>query len=266
MREEPTGGLGDGPARPERARDSVDASIATRTYVPSGDDGATNGRRRGVHCARGGRAAARAVLFATPHVWPHLILTPERESADPRCVPGAAHAGGPRSAARLRADAVAASCCARIRARYELEGTGGVLSRCRSPVASSCSCMLAKHIEARGLRPVIAHPERSEAVARRAAHRAQLAERGWLLQVNATSVIGQHGPADRAARLGSARQGLRRPRRLGRPPLDAARAARRRVGRWCTTRYGDTATQLFDGSALGFGAAVEPRRVAGQRA
>jgi len=47
--------------------------------LPSGDDGAANveeGRALCVEAARRGTA----VLFATPHVWPHLKLTPDREA------------------------------------------------------------------------------------------------------------------------------------------------------------------------------------------
>jgi protein-tyrosine phosphatase len=53
---------------------------------------------------------------------------------------------------------------------------------------------LGEHIEGAGLVPVIAHPERSEAVLADPGLAADLHERGWLLQLNATSIIGYHGP------------------------------------------------------------------------
>ena len=53
---------------------------------------------------------------------------------------------------------------------------------------------LAEHVEAGGLRPVIAHPERTEAVLEDPSIADELAARGWMLQVNATSLTGRHGP------------------------------------------------------------------------
>ena len=53
---------------------------------------------------------------------------------------------------------------------------------------------LAEHIEATGLVPVIAHPERSEAVLDDPGLATAMHERGWVLQVNATSLVGYHGP------------------------------------------------------------------------
>jgi protein-tyrosine phosphatase len=41
---------------------------------------------------------------------------------------------------------------------------------------------------------VIAHPERTDAVLARPRLADELAERGWALQVNATSLLGRHGP------------------------------------------------------------------------
>src|ERR671915_392795 len=48
--------------------------------VPSGDDGVRS-REQGLELA--GRAARRGtgILFATPHVWPSLPMTEEREAA-----------------------------------------------------------------------------------------------------------------------------------------------------------------------------------------
>src|ERR1041385_4067310 len=54
---------------------------------------------------------------------------------------------------------------------------------------------LAEHIQASGCVPVIAHPERSEAVVETPELAGSLAERGWLLQANATSFLGYHGAA-----------------------------------------------------------------------
>src|SRR5205085_5820517 len=112
--------------------------------------------------------------------------------------------------------------------------------------------------ESVGLRPVIAHPERTEAVLDRPALADELAERGWTLQVNATSLLGRHG--EEAAELGW--DFLERSvatvvgsdgHRPTRPPhLDEAYTlAVRRLG-------DERAAPLFDGSALG----VTPSRTA----
>src|SRR5262245_62696364 len=54
---------------------------------------------------------------------------------------------------------------------------------------------LAERIEGSGLAPVIAHPERSQACVADPGSAVGLRARGWLLQMNATSVLGHHGPA-----------------------------------------------------------------------
>ena len=53
---------------------------------------------------------------------------------------------------------------------------------------------LAEHMEAHGLTPIVAHPERAESVRDRPGSADALRERDWLLQVNATSLLGYHGP------------------------------------------------------------------------
>ena len=45
--------------------------------VPSGDDGAKT-LADGLELSDLATASGTAILFATPHVWPHLPLTPER--------------------------------------------------------------------------------------------------------------------------------------------------------------------------------------------
>ena len=108
---------------------------------------------------------------------------------------------------------------------------------------------LAERTAAAGLTPVIAHPERTEAVEERPALAQELAEREWRLQVNATSLTGYHGPT--AERLGwwlvesgAASFVASDGHRAARPPhLDAAHRAVR-------ARRGETADRLFDGSAL----------------
>jgi protein-tyrosine phosphatase len=108
---------------------------------------------------------------------------------------------------------------------------------------------LAEHIEAAGLLPVIAHPERAEAVLSEVGAARRLAERGWLLQVNATSLLGYHGPEREALGWRLVEEGLARlvasdGHRTARPPFldEAYELAQARVG--------EGALALFDGRAL----------------
>jgi protein-tyrosine phosphatase len=111
---------------------------------------------------------------------------------------------------------------------------------------------LAEHVEEAGLRPVIAHPERTEAVLHDPEIGRELAHRGWLLQVNATSLTGRHGPEIESLGWSLAEEGLAAlvgsdGHRETRPPFldEAFEAARHRLGL--------NAIHLFDGSALGLG-------------
>jgi protein-tyrosine phosphatase len=120
---------------------------------------------------------------------------------------------------------------------------------------------LAEHVERAGLRPVIAHPERTEAVQAEPRIATELAERGWLVQVNATSLTGYHGPliellgwdlveSGRVSLVASDGHRAARP-----PHLDVAY-------RLVRERLGPAADALFDGSALG----VSPLRTASRAA
>ena len=133
--------------------------------------------------------------------------------------------------------------------RYVLEGTdrradgGAVRGPCRAPARRSPSTSRRS-----GLRPVIAHPERAEAVLDDPAIADELAERGWTLQVNATLVA---RPARARARASSpgARRATASPTIVGvrRPSRDAAaRASTMPTGSSRATRRRG-ATALFDG-------------------
>ena len=115
------------------ARDGVDGGLPfARTAVRRRRRGE---RREGRRAVRRGGAARTAVLFATPHVWPHLPLTPQREAerirdADPR----AAAARRPLELrARVRAHAVRRSLLARGSGRATSStAPAACSSRCRS--------------------------------------------------------------------------------------------------------------------------------------
>jgi protein-tyrosine phosphatase len=108
---------------------------------------------------------------------------------------------------------------------------------------------VAEEIEAAGLTPVVAHPERADALIDDPERAREYVDRGWLLQVNATSLLGYHGPEPEETgwtlvEVGLADLVASDGHRLARPPfLDVAHDAVR-------ARLGEAADALFDGSAL----------------
>jgi protein-tyrosine phosphatase len=225
--------------------------------VPSGDDGARVVPEGAALCRDAAQHGTR-LLFATPHVWPHLPLTSARELdvldafEDLRAAAGLELRLGwelTPTAALLDEDPQ----------RYRLDGTDAVLMEVPFTGNADLLFALAELTDAAGLQPVIAHPERAEAVLDRPALADELAERNWLLQVNASSLLGGHG--DDAADVGwdllergiatiVASDGHRttRPARL-----DGAYAlATRRLGE-------EKAISLFDGTALGRLGTIEVR-------
>lgn len=228
--------------------------------VPSGDDGAATVDEGRALC----RSAARhgtSVLFATPHVWPHLPLTAERE----RAVRAAfVHVrAGAGLELRLGFELTPTQALlAEDPHRYVLEGTDRVLLEVDFVGSADLAFALAEYVERAGLRPVIAHPERTEAVLDDPAVADELAARGWPLQVNASSLTGRHGPdieelgwslveGGLAAVVASDGHRTTRPAHVD----EAYRLVRERLG--------ESALSLFDGSALGV---TTPSRTASRAA
>jgi protein-tyrosine phosphatase len=222
--------------------------------VPSGDDGAGTVEEGIALCREAARHGTR-ILFATPHVWPHLLLPPSREAEIRQAYERVRPSAGLelRLGFELTPDP---SLLDEDPHRYLLEGTDFVLMEVPFVGPADLLVAVAEHTEAAGLRPVIAHPERTEAVLDRPALADELAERGWLLQINATSLLGQHGedPADLgwdllergvAGIVGSDGHRPTRPPHLD----DAYELAVRRLGE-------EAAQPSFDGSALGLAAAT----------
>ena len=216
--------------------------------VPSGDDGASS-VLQGIELCREAARHGTAILFATPHVWPHLTLTDEREVA----VRQAYGEMRPHAGLELRLGFELTPHPRLLRedmARYELEGTGCVLVEVPFTGGPDVLFRVGEHIETGGFRPVIAHPERTETVLDDPAIADELAARGWILQVNGTSLLGLHGlgPEELAWRLlehGQASIVASDGHRATRPPqLDKAYAA-------VLARLGEESTSFFDGSALG---------------
>jgi protein-tyrosine phosphatase len=226
--------------------------------VPSGDDGAGT-VDEGRELCRSAAAHGTRILFATPHVWPHLLL-PRRREEDIRRAYAAVAA---RAGLDLRLGyelTPSRALLADDPHRYRLGGTEFVLMEVPFAGPADDLWALARHTEEHGLRPVIAHPERTEAGQDDPSLARALAERGWLVQVNATSLLGSHGPT--AERLGwelvedgvASLVGSDGHRRARPAHLDGAYAL-------AVDRLGDEARRLFDGSALGLDT---PARAAAQ--
>jgi protein-tyrosine phosphatase len=218
--------------------------------VPSGDDGART-LEEGIALCRAAAEHGTSVLFATPHVWPSLTLTAEREEAvrdaHARLAPDAAAFG---LDLRLGFELTpTAALLEEDMGRYRLGDFPAVLMEVSFRGSLEPAEALAEHIEGSGYVPVIAHPERSEAVVGDPTLAAGLKERGWLLQANATSFLGYHGAVIEHTAWLLAGDGF-----FDLVGSDGHRAARPAVlddaYRLVEARVGEAARSLFDGSAL----------------
>ena len=215
--------------------------------LPSGDDGAKSVRDGLELCELAARSGTE-ILYATPHVWPHLVLTEKRE----RAILAAFEELRTNTPVELRLGyelTPAPPLLDEHPARYVLEGTNVVLVEVPFTGPADELVALAEHIEAADLVPLIAHPERTEAVRTHPALADELADR-WPLQVNSTSLLGRHGPeAERIGwdliERGHARVVASDGHRLARPARldDAYELVVARVGE-------EAASPLFDGTGL----------------
>ena len=215
--------------------------------VPSGDDGAQSMAEAVALCEEAARRGTR-VVFATPHVSALLPPDEEREAL----VAERAEELRERTGIDLRLGWELTPIAALLEVeprRYALEGLDVVLMEVPFTGPADLLLALGEHVEAAGLTPLIAHPERTEAVLERPRLADELAERGWRLQVNATSLLGRHGPEREELGWRLLREGLAtvvasdghratRPARLD----DAYELA--------LAELGPAARSLFDGSAL----------------
>jgi protein-tyrosine phosphatase len=214
--------------------------------VPSGDDGAKT-LEDGLALCDLAADSGTAILFATPHVWPHLLLSEEREREVQRAYERLAR----RARLELRLGYELTPTPPLLRedpARYALAGAEVVLVEMPFPGPLSALVELAEHIERAGLTPLVAHPERTDPIREEPRRAFELAER-WPLQLNATSLTGHHGPEiedvawellEVASVVASDGHRLSRPPRLD----EAYELVKARVGE-------EAALPLFDGSALG---------------
>lgn len=218
--------------------------------VPSGDDGADSAAE-GLDLCRGAAEHGTGVLFATPHVWPHLPLTPEREREV-----RAAHAAMAREASasglglRLGFELTPSpQLLEEDPGRYRLGDLPAVLMELPFAGPLGLAERVATEIEAAGLTPILGHPERAGRVQERPDVLRGYVERGWILQLNATSLTGRHGPEPERLAWRLLHEGLAGivasdgHRRTRPPQLDAAYRVVRAA-------LGEEADALFDGSAL----------------
>jgi len=230
--------------------------------VPSGDDGAQTTEEGLELCELAARAGTE-ILFATPHVWPHLVMTEEREEEIRRAFAELRE----RAPLDLRLGfelTPAPPLLSEDPGRYVLEGTKIVLVEVPFVGPADGFLALAEHVQLAGLVPLVAHPERTEAVRERPGLAHEVAARGWPLQVNATSLLGRHGPeaeeiARRLVEAGDAAVVASDGHRVSRPARldDAYELVRARVGE-------EAALPLFDGSAL-LGSSAADRQVLSPR-
>ena len=216
--------------------------------VPSGDDGAQTLAQGFELCELAARSGTE-VLYATPHVSPVVPLTAARE----RTVRAAFEELRELAPLELRLGYELTPWRALLReepSRYALEGTEAVLVEVPFLGPADGFLALAEHIEAAGLTPLVAHPERTQAVREDPDLPTRLAQRGWPLQVNATSLLGRHGQEAEEIGLRLVEDGLAAAvasdgHRLTRPPRldDAYELVKQRVGE-------EAAAPLFDGSAV----------------
>jgi protein-tyrosine phosphatase len=216
--------------------------------VPSGDDGAAT-ITDGVGLCNDAAQHGTRILFATPHIWPYFTLSEEREAE----IRVAFDRMRDRVELELRLGYELTPARPLLQEdphRYVLEGTDCVLMEVPFTGPADLLFALAEHTERAGLRPVIAHPERTDAVLDDPAIADELAARGWTLQVNATSLLGRHGPEpeelgwsllDRGLAAVVASDGHRTTRPA---QLDEAYAL-------AAARLGARALPTFDGTALG---------------
>jgi len=228
--------------------------------VPSGDDGATS-VEDGLALCRLAVESGTEILFATPHAhapWDTYPLTSERvaqfDAAYAEMRPEVAAWGlDLRRGWEVFPSEIGAS----VRPDIALEGTRAVLIEfpgfwLEIDDAIGVVEAAAVLVEEAGLVPVLAHPERCRAVAADPGAVRTFVERGWLLCLNAPSLVGGHGEIARRTAWSLLDDGLialvaSDGHSLMRPPAlsNGYQAVREQLGR-------ERARALFDGSALPF--------------
>jgi protein-tyrosine phosphatase len=227
--------------------------------VPSGDDGVqTVGE--GAAILREAHRRGTRLLWCTPHVYPELPLTRRRERQIRERMEQLRQIAGLE--VRLGFELTPAhELLEQDPQRYALEGTDRVLMEVPFVGDADLLVALAEYVEEEGFVPVIAHPERTEAVQAQPTLADELADRGWPLQVNASSLTGRHGRTEQRLGWDLLERGIAAlvasdGHRQARPPFldEAWQLAVQRLG-------AEAARPFFDGSALGLGATEAARQL-----
>ena len=161
--------------------------------VPSGDDGVQS-VSEGLSLGRDAFEHGTRVLYATPHVGPHV---PPFDESRERRIRTAFRELRERLPLELRLGfelTPMPSLLGDDPWRFVLEGTELVLVEIPFVGSAELFIEVGEWVERAGLTPIVAHPERTEAVLTDPGLAEKLAERGWPLQVNATSLLGYHSP------------------------------------------------------------------------
>jgi len=184
---------------PRSARNSYLAGVEARFVdihshvVPSGDDGVQS-VSEGLSLGRDAFEHGTRVLYATPHVGPHV---PPFDQPRERGIRTAFRELSERLPLELRLGFELTPMPSLLDDdpwRFVLERTEHVLVEIPFVGSADLFIEVGEWIERAGLTPIVAHPERTEAVLTDPGLADQLAERGWPLQVNATSLLGYHTP------------------------------------------------------------------------
>jgi protein-tyrosine phosphatase len=227
--------------------------------VPSWDDGVQS-LSEGLALARDAFDHGTRVLYATPHVGPHV---PPLDSERDHQIQKAFRQLRERAPLELRLGFELTPMTSLLNEDpwgYVLEGTEHVLVEIPFVGSADLFLEVGEWIERAGLTPVVAHPERTEAVLTNPGLADQLAERGWPLQVNASSLLGRHTPEMEREGWRLVDDGLASfvasdGHRATRPMLldSAYELVHARVGE-------ERASRLFDGSVLGVAVGTVPER------
>jgi protein-tyrosine phosphatase len=226
--------------------------------VPSGDDGVQS-VSEGLSLGRDAFEHGTRVLYATPHVGPHV---PPFDEPRERRIRTAFCELRERLPLELRLGFELTPMPTLLNDdpwRFVLDCTEHVLVEIPFVGSADLFIEVGEWIERAGLTPIVAHPERTEAGLTDPGLADDLAERGWLLQVNATSLLGYHSPEMqregwRLIDTGLASFVASDGHRATRPMLldGAYQLTRARIGE-------ERALRLLDGSALGVAAPTEPQ-------
>jgi len=237
--------------------------------VPSGDDGVRS-PEEGLILLREATRRGTTVQYGTPHANAAHPLTPAR-----RARTEVAHAAMAAETAAFGLElrlgwelAPEAWLLDAEPAEFRLGGLRAALLEFPLPHTGASDLVLltacVDHLEAAGVVPVLAHPERSRPVQEALHLAAAFRERGCLLQLNASSLLGHDDDRSRVAGLALLADGLcdlvaSDAHRAGRPPYldDAHDVVARLVGR-------EEADRLLGGAAL-VGLAAAPHEAAARR-